>query len=290
LLLRSACLRPAAVSFASFFLGVSLAACARPAARDAALSPARAADGSAAPLDADEQRAHDLADAFRARILAATEFSDLGETGCDVGILRTFTDTTKAGRLKMEREVDRLERLIIARGIETPLDTPDGHALLATVIAWEAGGPRPRWDVTPGGPVRLAIAPGLAGRFRNPATGKCEAYVADDTTTFIIPPVTNFAPPKLDSAKAVVYMGEQGLNQAREAFFANLGAKDSASVFNYTRLRAVVIWHDYAVVAVNRPAERRGIQELPNGSGGASYIFHRAEGQWRLLTIARTWA
>jgi hypothetical protein len=290
LLLRSAFSRPAALSLALLFLGINLAACARPAARDTALSPARAGDGSSASLDADERLALTEADAFRAHILAGTEFSDLGETGCDVGILRTFKDTTRTGRLKMEQEVDRLERLIIARGVETPLDTPAGHALLATVIAWEAGGPRPQWDVAPGGPVRLVIAPGLAGKFRNPATGKCEAYVAEDTTTFVIPPVTNFAPPKLDSARAVVYMGEAGLDQAREAFFANLGAKDSASVFNYTRLRAVVVWQDYAVVAVNRPAERRGIQELPTGGGGASYIFHRAAGQWRLLTIVRTWA
>jgi len=285
-LLRSARSRSAALPLVSFITLVAVGGCARPTARDAAPAPARGANAPA--VDADEQNAHAVADELRARVLAATDLTDLGES-CDVGTLRTFKDTSRAGRLETEREIERLERLIIARGVDNSLDTPEAYDLLTTVIAWEAGDRRPRWDVPAGLPAPRTIAPGMVGKFRNPTTGRCEAYVATDTTTFVIPPVTSYTPPTLDSAKAVVYVGEPGLKQAREAFYSRIGATDSTSVFTYTRLRAVVVWRDYAVVAVNRPAERRGIQQLPVGEGGASYIFHRADKEWRLLAIARTW-
>ena len=63
--------------------------------------------------------------------------------------------------------MERLERLVVVQGVENPLDTPAAHDLLRTVVLWEAGGLRPRWDVARGGEDRRAIAPGLVGEFRN---------------------------------------------------------------------------------------------------------------------------
>jgi hypothetical protein len=105
----------------------------------------------------------------------------------------------------------------------------------------------------------------------------------------VIPEVPNFRAPDVPGVRLSLYMGEAGLKQAREAFFAKQGASDPNSLFSYTRVRAAVVWRDYAVVAVNRPAESRGIQTLSTGGGGASYIFHRVGDEWRLLTIVRSW-
>jgi hypothetical protein len=290
---RSASLRPAAVVLSLALSGAS-GACAHSSAN--ALAPTRAGATGAGPADAataataaEAQRALKLADGLRTQILDASDFTEVGDSGCAGGALRTFVDTTAAGRKRVEQTFDQLERLVIGMGVDTPLDTPEGRALLGTVVTWEAGGEQPRWDVKPGGPDKRAIAPGLGGKFRNPETGKCETYAEGDTTTIVIPPVPNFAAPKLAASKAVLYQGDSGLDKAREAFFASVGARDTGSVFNYTRIRAAVIWGDYAVVAVNRPAERRGVQQLQTGGGGASYIFHRASGEWRLLAISRTW-
>ena len=275
----AALLRPAMLVLLA---AIASAGCARPAARAAAPTPAGAAG--------EEARAHALADSLRGRILATAAFTEFPGDSCNPGTLRTFPrDTTQAARAGTEAIVERLERLVIVQGVETPLDSPAAHDLLRTVVLWEAGGPRPRWDVARRGEDRRAIAPGLVGEFRNPTTGKCESYVASDTATVVIPEVPNFRVPTVPGVRLSLYMGEAGLKQARDAFFVKQGASDSTSLFTYTRVRAAVVWGDYAVVAVNRPAESRGIQALPAGGGGASYIFHRVGDEWRLLTIARTW-
>ena len=277
----AALLRPAMLVL---FAGAAVAGCARPAARStAAPEPAAGAAG-------EEARAHALADSLRARILAIAAFTEFPGDSCNPGTLRTFPkDTTQAARAGTDEIVERLERLVVVQGVENPLDTPAAHDLLRTVVLWEAGGLRPRWDVARGGEDRRAIAPGLVGEFRNPATGKCESYVAADTATVVIPEVPNFRIPEVTGVRLSLYTGEAGLKQARDAFFAKQGASDPNSLFTYTRVRAAVVWRDYAVVAVNRPAESRGIQPLSAGGGGASYIFHRVGDEWRLLSIVRSW-
>jgi len=280
----AASLRPALLVLLA---GVALAACARPATQ---VNAANAASAAAPGAVGEEARAHAFADTLRARILAIAAFTEFPDDSCNPGTLRTFPkDTVEKARAGTDAIVERLERLVVAQGVEGSLDTPEAHDLLRTVVVWEAGGERPRWDVPAGGPDRRAIAPGLAGEFRNPATGKCESYVPVDTATVVLPPVTNFRAPEMEGVRLSVYVGEEGLKQARETFFKTVGATDASSIFTYTRVRAAVVWRDYAVVAVNRPAESRAVQELPAGAGGASYIFHRVGKEWRLLTIARSW-
>jgi len=50
-----------------------------------------------------------------------------------------------------------------------------------------------------------------------------------------------------------------------------------------------VIWQDYAVVGVNRPRERAGVEVGSGSNGGAAYLWRRVAGEWRLLSIVRSW-
>jgi len=278
----AALLRPALLVLLVSLAGGALAACARPATQ--------AATAAAPGALGEEERAHAFADTLRARILAIAAFTELPNDSCNPGTLRTFPkDTIEAARAGTDAIVERLERLIVTQGVENSLDTPEAHELLRTVVLWEAGGERPRWDVGAGGPDRRAIAPGMVGEFRNPATGKCESYVDIDTATVVVPQVTDFRIPEVEGVRLSLYVGEAGLKEARDRFFAQVGANDPNSLFTYTRLRAAVVWRDYAVVAVNRPAESRGVRPLSTGAGGASYLFHRVGNEWRLLAIARSW-
>jgi hypothetical protein len=87
----------------------------------------------------------------------------------------------------------------------------------------------------------------------------------------------------------LVSSGREGLNRFRDEFFALSGDNPDA-VLTYTNVIAVAVWRDYAVVAVNRPAELKGAILRKKTAGGAAYLFHRVNGQWRLLTITRTWS
>lgn len=293
--MRTALLRPAALS-------LIVCACAQATTTTGAthLDRADSGNGSAAtrgewtlsPAAAAAEDAHYLARANRLRqhILDASEWTDFGEGACNPGDLRAFTkDTSREAAQRIGDDIDELERTIVGRGISNPIDTPSGHQLLDTVVGWEAAVTRPHWDVPPGEPLRQAIATGLSGEFKNPQTGKCESYVVYDTVTVVVPDLPGYVTPKLPKVHLKLFKGEQGLDAARDAYYA-ANAKDPNSIFEYTRVRAMVIWDDYAVVAVNRPVESRGIVKLPRGAGGASYIFHRVDGEWRLLVIARTWA
>ena len=82
--------------------------------------------------------------------------------------------------------------------------------------------------------------------------------------------------------------GERGLFEMRDTFYA-AHRGDSTAVMTYTHVIATVLWRDYAVVAVNRPAEQMGTMALRRGAGGATYLFHFVNGEWRLLAIVRTW-
>ena len=258
---------------------------ARPAPR-----PASAASRAAEPrtADAEEARYYRRAVALRARILGGAAWAELDSAACRTGALRVFP-AESAGVSAAADDVAELEHIIIARGVENSLDTPAAHELFRAVIGWEVGAARPEWDVTPGAMSRSAIAAGPVGDVPNPETGKCEAPLRPDTAIVVLPPEARLTTLQVAGATVRVVLGEEGLNRLRDAFFAAHG-QDLASVLAYTRVSAAVVWRDFAVVAVNRRAEGRGVVSLPNADSGAAYIFHRAGSQWRLLTITRVWS
>jgi hypothetical protein len=238
---------------------------------------------------AEEARYVERARSLRDRIISQTTWADLNQGPCPSGFLRTFApDSGRDSNDSVTRDIERLERIIIARGVDSTLNSPAAHNLFRTVIGWEVAGIQPKWDVKQGEKPRVAIAAGLTGQFKHPETGKCESYVAFDSATVILPDGVSIVLPKYKSVVVKVLVGEAGLRKGRDEFYAMAG-HDVKSIFTYVRIRAAVVWKEFAVIAVNRPAEQRGIMELPRGAGGAAYIFHRVGGEWRLLTITRTW-
>ncbi|HKG94244.1 MAG TPA: hypothetical protein VKA84_20195 [Gemmatimonadaceae bacterium] len=278
-------------------LAVALAAaaagaCASGGSAASGSSAAAATAAAAAPaiVDPEERAAYERAGRLRRYILENMVWTELGADSCRPGEFRSFRDTSAAVVGAITDSVAAIERVIITQGVEDTIDTPAAHDLLRTVVGWEAGVGRPLWDVLPGETKRReAIATGLTGAYDNPQTGKCETLAHDDTIAVIIPPLTSFRPPSLGKTVVRPYVGEEGLKQARDWFYAARGAADPNALFTYVRVAAFVPWRDYALVAINRPAEARGILQLPKGAGGASYIFHRVGTEWRLLSIVRTW-
>ena len=263
---------------------ILFAACARNPGAGATPSPDATAAGAVAPEEAQYRR---RADSLRRVILEQAEWVDLGADSCNPGTFRSFrrdsTDTLRA-----TRSLEHLERAIVVSGVELPLTERVSHDLVRTVIAWEADLERPMWDVPGNESPRRTMSPALGGEFLNTATGACDRYVALEGQTFVIPDVGPFETPRGWEGKAQVVVGEEGLKGARERFFTT--HTDADPIFTYTRLAPVVVWADYALVTVNRPAELRGIRLLPTGAGGATYLFHRVRNQWRLLAIVRAWA
>ena len=262
--------------------------------QQAASTPAPAAfvlDSNAPHSAAEEAARYARANELRARLLAATVWEKPEkDTPCDPGALRAFPQDSGRAFVHMDSLIRELEHTIIVMGIDNPVDVPAGHALLRTVLAWEAGAERPRWDVPAGQTPLRAIPAGLTGDFFNEDTKKCEPLAAMDTVTLVIPAVTAFEAPKsLKTAHAAVYEGTSGLAQARNEFFSK-HANDTSAVFLYTGVKALVLWREYAVIAVDRPAERQAAVALQKGAGGATYIFRREQNEWRLLVIARTWS
>ncbi len=258
--------------------------------------PAGPADPVAQPaaavgsVTAEDERYYKRALRLRDRILDHATWMESDSLECDPGALRIFsTDSASAARDSVAYDVNLLERLIIVRGVGNSLDTPRAHDLFRTVLVWEADAARPSWDVKKDGTSRKAIAAGLSGKFMNPETRKCESLAPFDTVYAVLPILTGFTIPQRSNVSFVPAYGEEGLNRMRDAFFAK--TRDGpASVLNYVRVRAAVVWRDFAVVAVNRPVESRGAVSIPQSAGGAAYIFRYVKGEWRLLTITRTWA
>ena len=248
--------------------------------------PRAAAAQRAQGADAEDARYYQRALTLRRRILDRAGWAELDTTLCNAGSLRVFPADSAGGAAAAD-DIAALERIIIVRGVENSLDTPAGHALLRTVIGWEIGATRPVWDVKAGTTPRRAIAPGLVGDVADSETGKCESPLRPDTVSVVVPPAAGFLAPRFEGTTIRMVVGEDGLNRLRDAFFAEHGA-DRASVLIYTRISLAIVWRDFAVVAVNRRAEERGVVALPS-AGGAAYIFHRVGTDWRLLTITRTW-
>jgi hypothetical protein len=253
------------------------------------LAPIALAAVLALPAADDSVAAARRADSLRVSILSASRFVHLDTTQCDQGVLRTFPDSARPpGAPSAPELLAALERLVIAQGVEDPIDNPRGHALLRTVVGWEAGMARPNWDVPSGAATHRALAAGLSGEFWNPDAKTCQSFVPLEPQYALLPKLTGFTMPRPTRTTLTIGFGEAGLSDIRNKFFAEHRG-DSTSVLTYANVIATVVWRDYAVVAVNRPAEQMGAMALRKGVGGSTYLFHHSDGEWRLLAIVRTW-
>jgi len=237
-------------------------------------------------LEAALELAHD----YRASLLRASDFTDIGQDRCNEGWLRAFPrDSTDAMREGTADLVDKLEKLIQAYAVDAPLDTPEGHALLRTVVLWETGRERPRWDVWSGKASREAIAAGLTEQVRDAATDRCLVNARGDTAAYVLPAVSGLPLPASRGQKLNLVFGDRGLTAMRGKHWSAVDARDSSAIMAYTRVSAAMLWKEYAVVTVHRPMERRDGTALSTSNGGGTYIFHRVGNAWLLLVIARSW-
>ena len=263
---------------------LALGACATSRGPETGVTPT-----SAVAPSAEEQRYVTRASELRDLILTRSSWQELGE-GCNPGVLRAFMDTTAGGMATLDTLVRQLERIVVARGVGEPIDTPAGRDLLRVVALWEAAGPRPRWDATDGVD-RRAVATGLTGQVMNPESGKCESYVDSDSVIIILPEGISLGRIAAKGAMTITaYTGDSSIAQARNAYFAHPG-RDRGETFGYTRVGPVVLWREWGLVAVNRPLEiLNGAQlDTVSAGGGATYLFRRVRNEWRLFLIVRTW-
>ncbi len=237
-------------------------------------------------LEAALELAHD----YRAHLLRASDFTDIGQDRCNDGWLRGFPrDSTDAMREATADLVDKFEKLIQAYAVDAPLDTPEGHELLRTVVLWETGRERPRWDVWSGKAGREAIAAGLTEQVADAATGRCLVNARGDTAAYVLPPVNGLELPASRGARTTMVFGERGLSALRARRWTAVEARDTSAILAYTRVSAAMLWKEYAVVTVHRPMEHRDGSALSTSNGGGTYIFHRVGNTWLLLVIARSW-
>jgi hypothetical protein len=227
--------------------------------------------------------------ADRAQYLKQAGWADLGDR-CNPGALRVFPKATSAVEQEaVQQLVERMESRIIGRGVGERLDTPEASALLRVVVGWEAGIDRPRWDVTDN-VVRRAVAAGLTGEVPDPRSPKClPSPLASDTVTFVLPGFTTMEFPKAPKPRVKAYFGRDGQQHARDEFYTQRGQANPKAELSYVMLAPTVVWRDWAVVAVNRPREPGGVVLGEPGNGGATYLLRRAGGEWRLLSIIRSW-
>jgi len=236
------------------------------------------------------EAAVDLAHDYRDQLLRASDFTDIGQDRCNDGWLRAFPrDSTDAMREATADLVDKFEKLIQAYAVDAPLDSPDGRELLRTVLRWETGRERPKWDVWSGKPGREAIAAGLSEQFTDAKTGRCLVNTRGDTASYVLPIVSGLALPAQRGARPTLVFGDRGLAALRTRFWASKALHDTTAVLPYTRVSASMLWKEYAVVTVHRPLEHRDGSALPTSNGGGTYIFHRMGNSWLLLVIARSW-
>lgn len=285
--MRPATTRRAAIARALYATLIGLVLSGVAEAQDASgyVSPAPAAG----PAAGEDDRYAAWASALRDSILAGAEWADFGGGECREGALRVFsTDSASARDQTVTDLIAELERIVVARGVETPLDTAPITSLLSTIVGWESGITRPDWDVPAGEEPREAITAGLTGEFMNPVTGRCELLVPFDTMRVVLPEGALVSPPPTQEPVVLVASGPKGLKRFRDAFFT-LSRENPEAVLTYTHVIAVVEWRGFGVVAVNRPAERQGALLNRKSAGGAAYLFHQVDGEWRLLTITRTW-
>lgn len=278
--------------------GASSSAAQGAAVKGATRSAATA--GRAAPADSDAvtrawlaaesrstlQRLHDL----RREYLARSDWADLGDR-CNPGALRVFLrDTTPEQRDSLQRLVERMEQVVVARGVGSDLGTPALRSLLRTIVGWEAGIDRPRWDEDGTLSPRMAVAAGLTGEVPDPRSVGClPSPVLADTVTFVVPGFRDMEFPKAPSPRVKAYFGPQGQQRARDEFFAATGSRSPESDLSYIVVAPIVHWQDFALVGVDRPKDRGGVDIRSGSNGGAVYLMRRVGAEWRLLSVVRSW-
>jgi hypothetical protein len=284
-LVRPATTRRAARALYATLIGFVLTGVADAQNGDPVVSHAPAAG----PAAGEDDRYFARANVLRDQVLTQAAWADLGGGECQEGALRVFsTDSASAKNTTATSLIAQLERIVVARGVETPLDSAPVIELLGSIIGWESGITRPKWDVPEGQGAREAIAAGLTGEFLNPVTGRCELLAPFDTMRVVLPNGAQVPPPVSQNPIVLVESGEAGLKRLRDMFFM-LARDIPNAVMTYTHVIALAEWRGYAVVAVNRPAELQGAVLHKKTAGGAAYLFRRVGGEWRLLTITRTW-
>ena len=261
----------------------------RRAMTKAQVDSAREESAAIAFLEADAQFFERRLAALRARYLKGAAWAELGDR-CHPGALRIFpSDTLVAQRDSLQRLVERMEQTIIGRGVGSPLHTPPANALLRTIVGWEAGIDRPLWDVDDA-VSREAVATGLTGDVPDPrSTGCLASPLAADTVTFVIPGFATMDFPKVPTPRVKVYFGAKGQQRARDEFFAVRGQQDPQAELSYIIVAPMVIWRGWALVGVDRPREKGGIEIGRRSNGGAVYLMRRTATEWRLLTVVRSW-
>lgn len=248
-------------------------------------------DSAAAALVAEEQRrAIQTLERTRRALLARAGWADLGDR-CNPGALRVFPrDTSVEARDSVTALVETMERLIVVHGVGGSLESPAVAALVRTVVGWEAGIDRPVWDADESGAPRQAVAAGLTGETADPMSSAClPSPVARDTVLFVIPGVKDMPFPNAPRPRVMAYFGADGQRHARDEFVARVGRADPAAALSYVLVAPIVTFRDWAVVAVRRPVEQGGVALDGRSQGGATYLFRRVGGVWRLLAIVRSW-
>jgi len=240
-------------------------------------------------LEADDSYYEARVLAARTRYLKRAAWAALGDR-CNPGSLRVFPfDTLPAQRDALQQLAEQMESTVLARGIGSRLDTPDARALLRVIVGWEAGIDRPRWDGTDKVP-RSAIATGLTGEVPDPrGTGCLKSPTAADTVTFVVPGFTVMDFPNVSTPRVKGYFGPLAQQHARDEFFAAVGRKDATAELSYILVAPMVIWRGWALVGVDRPREKGGVEIGVASNGGAVYLMHRNGSEWRLLSVVRTW-
>ena len=257
-----------------------------------AKKPATAADSDAverAFLEADERRY--LAWLMRDRLmyLKRAAWAELGDR-CNPGDLRVFPrETSTAQQESLQHLVEHMESTVIGRGVGSTLDSPEARALLRVIVGWEAGIDRPRWD-SDDKTAHLAVAAGLTGEVPDPRSDKClVSPLLTDTVTFVVPGFTSMEFPKASTPRVKAYFGPRGQQHARDEFFVARGRANAESELTYIVVAPMVIWRGWALVAVDRPREKGGVEIGGASNGGATYLLRRVGPEWRLLSIVRSW-
>lgn len=242
-----------------------------------------------ARLDADERFFAKRLTEQRTIYLKGASWAELGDR-CNPGALRVFArDTTREQRDSLQHLIEGMEQTIIARGVGAKLDTPDAAALLRIIVGWEAGIDRPTWD-TDAGPPKFAVATGLTGDVPDPRSPGClSSPLAADTVTFVLPGFRTMEFPKAPRPRVKGYFGGDAQKHARDEFFASRGSKDPEALLTYVVVAPVVIWRGWALVGVDRPREKGGVELGAASNGGAVYLMRLVGSQWRLVTVVRSW-
>lgn len=271
------------------------------ATQTAVSDSAREARLERARLEAETEALYGQLNALRRDLLTRADWAELGDR-CNPGALRVFSrDTTPAQRDSVQAMVERMESIIVNRGVGARLDTPEARRLLRVIVGWEAGIDRPFWDeLEPAGRaaarpmLREAVATGMTGEVPDPQGPGClPSPLASDTVTFVLPGFSTMDFPRAPKPRVKAYFGPESQRHARDEFYAAVGRTRPEAELSYMLVAPVVIWRDYALVAVRRPVEPGGVILDAPGRGGAVYLMRRsgmgATAEWRLVTIVRTW-